>query len=69
MGDGPPYSHHWKLRDANSLIATLAISVPIMQTLQPDQARAPLEATIRVFIATLKADNQAETSLASVGGS
>ena len=60
--DGPPNSHHWKLRDANNLLAALGTPVPVMQALRPDQARAPLEATIRAFIATLKAESQAEAS-------
>jgi tetratricopeptide (TPR) repeat protein len=55
-GDGPPYSHHWNLLDAQALLASLGEPLPSLPNLDASTHQAPLEPEVRAFIAMNRED-------------
>jgi tetratricopeptide (TPR) repeat protein len=56
--DGPPYCHHWKLRDARELLDRMGVPTPNLSTADPTTVKVPLEDEIRAFITKLDAERR-----------
>lgn len=53
-GEGPPYAHHWRLRDAITLLQQLGVEPPKLLTIDAAGIGVPLERKVRAFITRLK---------------
>lgn len=60
--DGPPYCHHWDLRDARELLDRIGEPPPDLPTTDPATVKIPLEDEVRAFISKLEAARRDDVS-------